>query len=55
VGDGTGFAKRGGMIRFVSERNKIRMRINVAAAEAVQLTISSKLLRAAEIVTTGKP
>ena len=55
VGDGTGFAKRGGMIRFVSERSRIRMRINVAAAEAVQLTISSKLLRAAEIVTTGKP
>src|SRR2546425_11942562 len=55
VGDGAGFAQRGGMIRFVSERNKIRMRINVAAAEAVRLTISSKLLRAAEIVTPGKP
>ena len=55
VGDGAGFAQRGGMIRFISERNRIRMRINVAAAEAVQLTISSKLLRAAEIVTTGKP
>ena len=55
VGDGEGFAKRGGMIRFVSERNKVRMRINVAAVEAAQLTISSKLLRAAEIVTSGKP
>ena len=55
VSDGAGFAERGGMIRLVSERNKIRMRINVAAAEGVQLTISSKLLRAAEIVTQGKP
>ena len=55
VGDGAGFAQRGGMIRFVWERNKIRMRINVAAAEAAQLTISSKLLRAADIVTPGKP
>ena len=55
VGDGAAFAQRGGMIRFISERNKIRMRINVAAAQAAQLTISSKLLRAAEIVTPGKP
>jgi uncharacterized protein DUF4154 len=55
VGDGAGFAQRGGMIRFLTERNRIRMRINVAAAEAVQLTISSKLLRAAELGTLGKP
>ena len=37
------------------DRNPTRLRAYVAAAEAVQLTISSKLLRAAEIVTTGKP
>jgi len=55
VGDSPAFAQRGGMIRFVSERNKIRMRINVAAVEAAQLTISSKLLRAAEIVSRGEP
>jgi uncharacterized protein DUF4154 len=55
VGDDPGFAQRGGMIRFVSEKSKIRMRINVAAASAVNLTISSKLLRAAEIVTQGTP
>jgi hypothetical protein len=55
VGDDAGFAQRGGMIRFVSENSRIRMRINLEAAAAANLTISSKLLRAAEIVTPGKP
>lgn len=54
VGDFDGFAKRGGMIRFVTEKNKIRFRINVEAAKTAHLTISSKLLRLAEIVTPGK-
>ena len=54
VGDFDGFAKRGGMIRFVTEKNKIRFRINVEAAKAANLTISSKLLRLAEIITPGK-
>lgn len=54
VGEADGFAKRGGMIRFVTENNKIRFRINVEAARAANLTISSKLLRAAEIVAPGK-
>ena len=50
VGDFEGFAQRGGMIRFITENNKIRFRINVGAARAAKLTISSKLLRAAEVV-----
>jgi len=54
VGDFDGFAKRGGMIRFVTEKNKIRFRINVEAAKAANLTISSKLLRLVEIITPGK-
>jgi hypothetical protein len=53
VGDMDGFAQRGGMIRFVTENNKIRFRINVAAANAANLSISSKLLRTAEIVGPG--
>lgn len=53
VGDVEGFALRGGMIRFVTEKNKIRLRINLEAAKAAQLTISSKLLRPAEIVAPG--
>lgn len=50
VGDFEDFAQRGGMIRFIAENNKIRFRINVGVARAAKLTISSKLLRAAEIV-----
>ena len=43
-------AERGAMIQFASEHNRLRLRINVAAAKAAGLTISSKLLRPSEIV-----
>ena len=43
-------AEQGAIIEFVSDRNRLRLRINVAAAKAAGLTISSKLLRPAEIV-----
>ncbi len=36
------------MIRFVTQQNKIRLRINSEAARAANLTISSKLLRLGE-------
>jgi hypothetical protein len=48
VGDAEDFALRGGMIQLVTEKNKIRMRINLEAVKAAGLTISSKLLRVAE-------
>jgi hypothetical protein len=38
-------------IRLVTENSRIRMRINLEAARAARLTISSKLLRPAEIVS----
>jgi hypothetical protein len=41
------------MIRFVTIDNKIRLRVNVEAARAAGLTISSKLLRPAQIVSHG--
>jgi YfiR/HmsC-like len=50
VSDAGGFAERGGMIRFVTEQSRIRLQVNLAAAEAAHLTLSSKLLRVAEIV-----
>ena len=50
VGDAEVPAMRGAMIRFVMEKNKVRLKINAEAAKAAQLTISSKLLRAADIV-----
>jgi hypothetical protein len=49
VGDATEFARQGGMVRFFTENKKIRIRINLDATRAADLTISSKLLRLAEI------
>jgi hypothetical protein len=54
VGDMEGFARDGGIIRFVTENNRIRFRIDEDAAQSVHLIISSKLLRLAEIVAPGK-
>ena len=50
VSDADGFVQRGGMIRFVTDRNRIRLQINPGAVDAAHLTISSKLLRVAEII-----
>lgn len=50
VGDTDGFAlSSGGMIRFITEQNRIKLRINVKAATAAHLTLDSRLLRLAEI------
>jgi len=54
VGDFDGFAQRGGIIRFVEEKSKIRFKINLAAAKAANLILSSKLLRPADIANPGK-
>ena len=54
VGDSEDFAQRGGIVRFVTEKNKIRLRINIDSAKAANLTISSKLLRATEVVGSGE-
>jgi hypothetical protein len=51
VADVEGVTRRGVIIGFVTEQNKIRLRVNLAAAKAANLTISSKLLRLAD---TGK-
>jgi hypothetical protein len=53
VGDSEDFAARGGVIRFVTEQSRIRLRVNMDAAKAANLTISSNLLRSAEIVGAG--
>jgi hypothetical protein len=54
VSDAESFTRHGGMVRFVMEGGKIRLRINVEAARACGLTISSKILRPGTIVTPGK-
>jgi len=46
-----GAAYGGVMVRFVTEDDKIRLRINLDAVKESGLSISSKLLRAAEIVS----
>jgi YfiR/HmsC-like len=50
VSQADGAAQRGVMIQFATENNRIRLRINVESARAAGLTISSKLLRPAEII-----
>lgn len=50
VSDVEDFTPRGGMVRFFSEHNRIRLRINLDAARESNLTLNSNLLRAAEIV-----
>lgn len=49
VGDSPAFIRAGGMIRFFSQDSKVRLQINPEAARASGLTISSKLLRLADI------
>ena len=53
IGEADGFCKDGGIIRFVTEQNKIHFRICPETAKDVGLTMSSKLLRLAEIVPPG--
>ena len=43
-------AERGAIIQFANDRNRLRLRINVEQARSAGLTLSSKLLRPAEIV-----
>jgi len=54
VSDLEGFASEGGMIRFVLMENKVRLRVNLEATKAAGLTLSSKLLRVAQIVAPGE-
>ena len=54
VSDADTFTRQGGIVRFVTENGKIRLRINVEAAKGCELTISSKVLRPAMIVTADK-
>ncbi|MBI1767299.1 MAG: YfiR family protein [Bacteroidetes bacterium] len=54
VSDADNFTKQGGMILFFTENKKTRIRINLNATKDANLTISSKLLRLAEIVGPQK-
>lgn len=50
VSDLEGAARRGAMIRMMTVNRRVRLRINIDAVRAAHLTVSSSLLRAAEVV-----
>jgi hypothetical protein len=50
VGDTPNFIRWGGMIRFFTENNKIRLQINNTLAKDLDLKISSKLLRVSQVI-----
>lgn len=50
VGEIDGFAEQGGIINFISERNKVRFEINTDTARRTGLTISSELLKLAKLI-----
>lgn len=54
VSDMPEFAELGGMVGLVTTQGKTKLQINVEAAKAAHLSVSSKLLRPAQIVTTRK-
>ena len=51
VSDAANFIQSGGMISLVKSDNKIRIQVNPAKAKEADLTISSKLLGVADIVS----
>jgi hypothetical protein len=56
VGDTDSSASASAIIRFVVEKNKVHFRVNAEAARAANITLSSKLLRVAEVPPTeGRP
>lgn len=54
VGETEGFAGNGGMIRLLTVNNRIRLRVNATAVQTARLSISSKLLRSADVIN-GAP
>jgi hypothetical protein len=53
VGETASFTTRG-MIRFLTDRNRVRLEVNVDALKAAGLTVSSNLLRLARLVGTPR-
>lgn len=50
ISDITRFAKAGGVIGFTTKNKKVRLEVNLKAAERAKLSISSKLLKLMDIV-----
>lgn len=54
VGESDRFAGTGGMIQFLTQNGKIRLRIDMEPVRAAGLNLSSKLLRLAEVLSAAK-
>jgi hypothetical protein len=50
VSDMPAFSRRGGMIQFVLERDKVRFEVNLTTTEIAKLTLSSELLKVATTI-----
>jgi hypothetical protein len=53
VGETEDFTAKG-MVRFLTEKNRVRLEVNVEKTKAAGLTVSSNLLRAARIVSAPR-
>jgi hypothetical protein len=49
VGETDDFLDRGGMIALPTDRNRVHLKVNPAALRAANLSVSSKLLRVADV------
>lgn len=54
VGESRDFLARGGMVLFVNDEGRVRFKINLDAVQDADLSVSSKLLRLAEVSGTAK-
>jgi YfiR/HmsC-like len=54
VGESRDFLAHGGMVLFVNEGGRVRFKINLDAVQEADLSVSSKLLRLADISGTAK-
>ncbi len=55
VSDAPGFARRGGMIGFFLDDNRVRFTVNLAATQEAGLRMNSELLRVAADVFKSRP
>lgn len=54
VGETDQFARKGGMVGFVREKNNVRFEINLEACQAAGLNVSSRLASIARVVESQK-
>ncbi|MEO7424819.1 MAG: YfiR family protein [Fibrobacteria bacterium] len=54
VGESDALYRNGGMVCFVTEAGRIRLKINLEAVQNASLAISSKLLRLADVANPSK-